>query len=92
MRRVLTLMGPREFGGWNKEADLALETGWSCQGSGEELGGCPALEAKGRKSFREERGSGRCVYATQGPKSVWTELSWELITQWSQLTWGGVKD
>ena len=57
-RRILTLTGSRGFGGWNKEVDPAEETGWSYQGSGEEPGGCPGLEAKGRKSFGKGRGSG----------------------------------
>ena len=53
MRRVLTLTGPREFGGWNKEADPAEETGWSYQGSGEQQGDAQVWKP------REERASGR---------------------------------
>ena len=66
-RRILTLTGSRGFGGWNKEVDPAEETGWSYQGSGEGPGGCPGLEAKGRKNLRkrEAKNSVQCLQKSQ---------------------------
>lgn len=52
--KALALRGPREFGGWNKEADLAEENEQSSRGAGEEPRECLGLQVKGRKSFRKE--------------------------------------